>query len=459
MLSIQFLGAAGTVTGSKHMVRFSGSRELLVDCGLFQGAKEWRERNWQPLPVPGKDLEWMVLTHAHLDHVGFLPRLASEGFQGPVYCTPPTLHLAKIVLPDSGHLQEEEAEYANFKKFSKHAKAEPLYTYDQAVASLERLRTHPFHDELRIADDIRGRFLRAGHIVGSGFFELHAEGLKVLFSGDLGRPRDDAPIPEPVSEADYLLLESTYGNRLHTKDDPRPKLAEILKSTAAKGGAVVIPAFAVERTEKLMFMLKKLMETGQAPKMPVFIDSPMAIHAVKIFVNHREEFDDATQRMIGKYGDPSEWPGFKYCSTRAESVEINNMRSPHIIISASGMLSGGRVLHHLERHLPDPRSAVVFVGFQPPGGRGQLLQAGRKSIKMFGKEIGVRCRIETLDQFSDHADYEEILGWLGNFKKPPKRTYLVHGEPAGAEALRQRIVQKFGWGVHIAAYLETVNLE
>ncbi len=441
------------------MLWLSGTRELLWDCGLFQGANEWRDRNWQPLPVPSKDVEWIVLTHAHLDHVGFLPRLGAEGFTGPVYCTPPTLDLAKIVLPDSGHLQEEEADYANFKKFTKHAEAKPLYTYEQAVASLDLLRTHPFHTELRIADDIRGRFLRAGHIVGSGFFELQAGGLNVLFSGDLGRPREDAPIPEPVKETDYLLLESTYGNRLHTKDDPRPKLAEILKSTAAKGGAVVIPAFAVERTEKLLFMVKKLMETGQAPKMPVFIDSPMAIEAVKIFVNHREEFDDATKRMIDLYHVPSEWPEVHFCSKRAESVEINNQRGAHVIISASGMLSGGRILHHLERHLPNPNSTVVFVGFQPPGGRGRLLQSGRKSIKMFGKEIGVKCRIETLDQFSDHADYEEILGWLANFKKPPKRTFLVHGEPTGAEALRDKIVQKFGWDVHIAAYLETVKLE
>lgn len=459
MLSIQFLGAAGTVTGSKHLVRFPGNRELLLDCGLFQGQKEWRERNWKPLPVAGKDLEWLVLTHAHLDHVGFLPRLAAQGFHGPVYCTPPTLDLAKIVLPDSGHLQEEEAEYANFKKYTKHPKAEPLYTYDQAVESLHLLKTQPFHEELVIDSEIKGRFLRAGHIVGSGFFEMHAGGLKVLFSGDLGRPREDAPIPEPVEEADYLVLESTYGNRLHTKEDPRPKLAEILKSTAAKGGSVVIPAFAVERTEKIMFLLKKLMETGQAPRLPVYIDSPMAVEAVKIFLRHREEFDDATKRMIDRYGDPSAWPGFHYSSTRAESVAINEVKTPHVIISASGMLTGGRVLHHLERRLPDPRCTLVFVGFQPPGGRGRLIQSGATSIKFFGKVAEVRCRVETLDQFSDHADYEEILAWLKNFRRPPRRTFLVHGEPAGAQALRDRIIKQYGWDVHVAEYLETVNLE
>ncbi len=459
MISIQFLGAAGTVTGSKHMVRFPGDRELLVDCGLFQGAKEWRERNWSPLPVSSKNVEWIALTHAHLDHVGFLPRLAAEGFKGPVHCTPATVDLAGIVLPDSGHLQEEEAEYANHKKFSKHAKALPLYTYDQAVESLKLLKPVPFHKDFQVDGEIRGRFLRAGHILGSGFLEMRYKGLNVLFSGDLGRPREDAAIPEPVMEADYLLLESTYGNRLHSKADPRPKLAEILTSTAKKGGSVVIPAFAVERTERLLFMLKKLMETGMAPKLPVFVDSPMAVEAVKIFQRHREEFDDATVRMIDRYGSPTDWPNFHYSTTRAESVRINEEKRPHVVISASGMLTGGRVLHHLERRLPDPRCTVVFVGFQAPGSRGQLLQSGRTEIKMFGKIIPVKCRIETLDQFSDHADYEEILGWLKNFKRPPKRTFLVHGEPTGAEALRERINKAYGWDVQVAKYLEKVELE
>jgi len=310
MISIQFLGAAGTVTGSKHLVRFPGDRELLVDCGLFQGAKEWRERNWSPLPVSSKNIEWIALTHAHLDHVGFLPRLAAEGFTGPVHCTPATLDLAKIVLPDSGHLQEEEAEYANHKKFSKHAKALPLYTYDQAIQSLHLLKPVSFHKDFQIDGEIQGRFLRAGHILGSGFLQMHCQGLNVLFSGDLGRPHENAAIPEPVMETDYLLLESTYGNRLHSKDDPRPRLAEILTSTAQRGGSVVIPAFAVERTERLIFMLKKLMETGAAPKLPVFVDSPMAVEAVKIFQRHREEFDDATIRMIDRYGSPTDWPNF-----------------------------------------------------------------------------------------------------------------------------------------------------
>jgi metallo-beta-lactamase family protein len=465
MLSIQFLGAAGTVTGSKHLVRFPDGQELLVDCGLFQGAKEWRERNWQPLPVPRKNITWLALTHAHLDHVGFLPRIYSEGFRSPVICTPATEDLARIVLPDSGHLQEEEAAFANKKGFSKHKTALPLYTYEQAVQSLNLLTTRPFHESFPIGNEGTGRFLRAGHILGSGFFEFSCAGQTILFSGDLGRPRTDPedqadpPIPEPVMEADYLLLESTYGNRLHTKDDPRPKLAAIFQHAQESGGSVVIPAFAVERTEKLMFMIKKLIETGQAPRLPVYVDSPMAVQAVQAFVTHKEEYDAATRRMIGRYGDPSTWPGFHFCKTREESMAINSVKEPHVIISASGMLAGGRVLHHLERHLGDPRSTVLFVGFQAPGGRGQLMQAGAKSIRMFGKEFEIKCRVETLDQFSDHADYEEILGWLKNFKRPPKRTFVVHGEPAGALALQERIVKTYGWDVHIAKYLETVNLE
>lgn len=260
-------------------------------------------------------------------------------------------------------------------------------------------------------------------------------------------------------EADYLLLESTYGNRLHSKEDPRPKIVEILQHTQQSGGSVVIPAFAVERTEKLMFMIKELMETGRAPKMPVFVDSPMAVEAVKTFVKHSEEYEAVTRRMVAQYGDPTKWPGFHCCKTREESMQINDVKEPHVIISASGMLTGGRVLHHLERHVGDPRSTVLFVGFQAPGSRGQLMQAGAKSIKMFGKEFGIRCRVETLDQFSDHADYEEIIGWLKSFQRPPKRTFLVHGEPAGALALQERIVKTYGWDVHIAKYLETVNLE
>ena len=464
MLSIQFLGAAGTVTGSKYLVRLGNDKELLVDCGLFQGAKEWRERNWQPLPVNSKNIEHLVLTHAHLDHVGWVPRLYAEGFRGPVICTQATQDLAKVVLPDSGHLQEEEAAFANKKGFSKHKVAMPLYTLKQAQECLSLFTPRPFHEDFKVGDDVTCRFLHAGHILGSGFIEMHVQRKKILWSGDLGRLRTspeeqtEDPIPEHVLDADYLVLESTYGNRLHSKEDPRPKLAEILHHAHDVRGSVVIPAFAVERTEKLMCMIKKLMETGKAPKMPVFVDSPMAIEAVKIFTKHNEEYDPATRRLIAQYGGPETWPEFHFCKTREESMAINSVKEPHVIISASGMLTGGRVLHHLERRVSDPNATVLFVGFQAPGSRGQLMESGRPTIRFFGQELPVRCRIEVLDQFSDHADYEEILTWLRNFKRPPTRTFLVHGEPAGAQALQQRIVETFKWDVHIAQYLETVNL-
>lgn len=442
------------MTGSKHLVRFSDGKKLLLDCGLFQGAKEWRLRNWAPFPIPCQEVDWLVLTHAHLDHVGFLPRLHAEGFQGEAICTSPTQDLAAIVLPDSGHLQEEEAAFANKQGYSKHKVALPLYTVDQAHDSLKLLTTRPFHADFPLGETATGKFLHAGHILGSGFFELTHAGKRILFSGDLGRP----PRPEAVFEADYLVLESTYGNRLHSHEDPRPKIAEILYRAKDSGGTVIIPAFAVERTEKMIFLLKGMMEAGTAPRLPVFIDSPMAIEAVKTYVKHPEEHDATSAALIEKYGDATNWPGFTFCKTRDESIAINKVAEPHIIVSASGMLSGGRVLHHLERHLGNPKSTVMIVGFQPPGGRGRSLQDGAATVRMFGVDLPVRCRVETLDQFSDHADYEEILGWLRNFKRPPVRTFLVHGEPSAAEAMRQHIVETFRWDVHVARYMETVNL-
>ncbi len=454
MLSLQFLGAAGTVTGSKHLLRFSGDKEMLLDCGLFQGAKEWRVRNWDPLPIPSKNIEWLVLTHAHLDHTGFLPRLYATGFRSPNFCTSPTKDLVEIVLPDSGHLQEEEAEFANKKGFTKHKVALPLYTVQQANESLSLLTARPFHEEFPLGSAATAKYLHAGHILGSAMVEVRAEGKKILFSGDVGRGTK----PEPVEEADYLVLESTYGNRLHSKDDPRPAISRFLHDAASTGGTVIIPAFAVERTEKMLFLLKELMESGKAPRMPIYIDSPMAVEAVNIFVRHSEEHEADTKALVAKYGDPERWPGVTFCKTRDESVAVNSVTGAHVIISASGMLSGGRVLHHLEHHIGDPRTIVLFVGFQAPGGRGRMMQEGRPTVRLFGHDVAIKCRIETLDQFSDHADYEELLAWLKHFKRPPTRTFLVHGEPAAAASLQERIKDAYGWDVHVAQYLETVNL-
>jgi metallo-beta-lactamase family protein len=458
MLSIQFLGAAGTVTGSKHLVRFDGERELLVDCGLFQGPKQWREKNWEALPVPAPNLEWVALTHAHLDHCGWLPRLAESGFRGPAYCSSGTAELARILLPDSGHLQEEDAEHANYKGFSKHDPALPLYTEEQAIASLALLREAPFNQAVELQSGITCRFIRAGHILGSSFIELRADGRVVLFTGDMGRPHSETGGPSAPPDTDYLLLESTYGNRLHPAQDPHPQLARIITQTARRGGSVVIPAFAVERTQKLIFLLKELMEEGAMPRIPVYSDSPMAIEAMKIFLRHQDEFDEETRGLIRKHGSPLEWDGFHFAAKREESVQINRSRVPIVIVSSSGMASGGRVLHHLAQRLPDPHNTVVFVGFQAEGTRGALLQAGRPTVKIHGLEVPVRAKIETLGQFSDHADYQEIMAWLKGFARPPRRTFIVHGEPTAAQAMGDRVARELGWDVRVAQYLERIEL-
>ncbi len=458
MLSLQFLGAAGTVTGSKHMVRFGNGRELLVDCGLFQGPKEWRLKNWEPLPVPAPNVEWVVLTHAHLDHCGFLPRLAANGFNRSVYCTSGTADLARILLPDSGHLQEEDAEHANKKGFSKHKPALPLYTEEQAVESLKLLKEVPLDNVVKLDGDISFRLLRAGHILGSSFVELRAAGRVVLFTGDMGRPESATRGPAPPTEADYLLVESTYGNRLHPAEDQRPQLARIVHQTVRRGGSVIIPAFAVERTQKLLFLLKELMEDGAIPRVPVFSDSPMAIEAMKVFLDHQDEFDEETRGMVRRHGSPFEWDSFTFAAKREESIRINQCLMPCIIVSSSGMAAGGRVLHHLAQRLPDPRNTVVFVGFQAVGTRGQSIQSGKPTVKIHGAEVPVRAKVETLGQFSDHADYQEMLAWMKQFKNPPKRTFLVHGEPSAAEALRERIKSELSWDVHVAQYLEQIEL-
>jgi metallo-beta-lactamase family protein len=459
MLSLQFLGAAGTVTGSKHLVRFDQDKELLVDCGLFQGPKQWREKNWEPLPVPAPNLECVVLTHAHLDHCGWLPRLAGAGFRGPAYCSSGTAELARILLPDSGHLQEEDAEHANYKGFSKHAPALPLYTEQQAIDSLAVLREVPFGQVVGLDDGITCRLSHAGHILGSSFVELHAGDRVVLFTGDLGRPHSETGGPSAPPQADYLVLESTYGNRLHPTDDPGPQLARIITETAHRGGSVVMPAFAIERTQKLIFLMKEMMEEGTMLHIPVYSDSPMAIEAMRIFLHHQDEFDEETRGLIRKHGSPFNWPNFHFAATREESVEINHCRMPIVIVSSSGMATGGRVLHHLEQRLPDPRNAVVFVGFQAEGTRGALLQAGRPSIKIHGQDVPVRAKIASLGQFSDHADYPEMMAWLKGFARPPRRTFLVHGEPSAAQAMHDRIARELGWDVHVAQYLERVELE
>ncbi len=448
---IQFLGAAGTVTGSKHLINTtydsSGKRgfQALIDCGLFQGPKEWRERNWQDTPVPAREIDAVILTHAHLDHCGWIPRLVKEGFHGPIYATPPTIDLCSVVLPDSGHLQEEDAAFHNKKGTSKHSPALPLYTLEEAQDCLQYFKAVEVEATIQLCPELSFRFVRAAHILGSCMAEvtLKTEGQirRLLFTGDVGRVRDSQIAPGKVvhsgpqegESADVLVMESTYGNRQHPVSDPRPELARLIRETVARGGSVIVPAFAVERTQKFIFILKALMESGEIPRVPVYCDSPMAIKAVEIYLKHSEEYTPRAAELIKKYGSPVDWPGFTFAQTAEQSKKINESHFPSIIISSSGMATGGRILHHLAQRLPDPRNLVIFIGFQAPGTRGAMIKERAPEIKIFGEFIPIRAQVAALEQFSDHADPPEMLEWLRTFKGTPAVTYLVHGEP---QALR-----------------------
>ncbi|HUK48865.1 MAG TPA: MBL fold metallo-hydrolase [Terriglobales bacterium] len=477
MAYIQFLGAAGTVTGSKHLINISGDAsgktglQVLVDCGMFQGQKEWRERNWQNLPLAARDIEYVILTHAHLDHCGWIPRLVKDGFRGTVFATPATIDLCGILLPDSGHLQEEDAAFHNKHKTSRHTPALPLYTEQEAQDCLQYFKPMSFGESKQLSSELSFRFVHAAHILGSSMAEISLAGdgarpTRLLFTGDIGRVRDQnvAPGkvvysgPQPGETADVMVMESTYGNRLHPTDDPRPELAELIRKTAGRGGSVVVPAFAVERTQKFVFMLKELMESGQAPRVPVFCDSPMAIKAMEVFLKYTGEYSAATRQLISRYGSPLEWQGFTFVQTAEESKKINDYKFPCIIISSSGMVTGGRIQHHLIQRLPDPRNTVIFIGFQAPGTRGFTIKSGAPEVKMFGQMVPIRAQVAAFEQFSDHADTPELLEWLHTFPAKPATTYLVHGEPSASSQLRDTITKDLGWNVQIAQWLEKVNI-
>ena len=475
MSYIQFLGAAGVVTGSKHLIHVDngGGRPLqvLIDCGLFQGQKEWRERNWQDLPVPARTIDAVILTHAHLDHSGWIPRLVKQGFHGPIYATPPTIDLCSILLPDSGHLQEEDAAYYNKVRASKHHPALPLYTMEEAQQCMTLFHPVNFGEVKQLSRQFAFRYVRASHILGSSMAEItlstNGKQEKLLFTGDIGRVRDSEIAPGKVlhsgptegESCDVLVMESTYGNRQHPHDDPRPELAALIRNALHRGGCVVVPSFAVERTQKFLFLLKELMETNQIPKVPVHTDSPMAIKAVQIFLKHTEEFTPETKAMIEQYGSPLEWSNFYFDVTQEDSKKINECKYPMIIVSSSGMVTGGRVLHHLMLRLPNPKNLVLFIGFQAPGTRGFSIKNGAESIKMFGEQVPIHAQIAALEQFSDHADTPELLEWLHTFQRAPQETFLVHGEPDAARELRDAMIEALRWNVQVAAYREKVQLE
>jgi metallo-beta-lactamase family protein len=463
MATLTFLGATGTVTGSKYLLEAGGER-LLIDCGLFQGAKELRLRNWNPLPVLPASIQWVLLTHAHLDHVGYIPRLVKDGFHGQILTSSATVDLAKIVLPDSGHIQEEDAAFANKKGFSKHAPALPLYTYQEALKSLEYFHAVTSTEPLEISSHFTARGFFAGHILGARMIEVTVREndvtKKILFSGDLGR-FPQLIIPEPVVPEDgfdYMLLESTYGDRLHPQEDIGARLASIVENTASHGGTVVIPSFAVGRTQELLYLLRELIEQKKLHSLPIHVDSPMAIDVTDLYEKHQEDESLQLRTLEAQGVKPFSPPNLHFDKSVDDSKKLNDAHYPTIIISASGMATGGRVLHHLERCLPDHRNTILFVGFQAAGTRGQAIQSGAQAVKMYGQPVPVRAHIETIEGLSAHADYGEILAWLKRFSKAPGRTFMVHGEPKASEALRQRIAQELHWDVTVPTYLQRVTL-
>jgi metallo-beta-lactamase family protein len=463
MASIRFLGAAGTVTGSRFLVEAAG-RRVLVDAGLFQGMKELRLRNWAPFPVEPASLDAVVLSHAHIDHSGGLPILLRAGFTGEVWCTPATADLARVMLPDSAKLQEEEARYANEKGYSKHApRALPLYGLADAAAALERLRPLGYGTPREIVPGFQLSFTRAGHILGSASPLLTVPGnggapIRLLFSGDLGRY--EAPIlpdPEPPPAADFLVVESTYGDRDHPTDSPARGLELEVLAAVERGGAVLMPAFAIGRTQEVLFLLRELEQAGRIPELPIFVDSPMATDATPIYRAHREDHDTEMDALLARGIEPLRPRRLAFTRTADQSKGINRVHGPCIIISASGMATGGRVLHHLEKRLPDPATTVLLVGYQAAGTRGWSLLNGAATLRMHGKEIPVRARVAYLPGFSAHGDRTEVARWLDGAPRPPRRTFCVHGEAQALAAHAARIATR-GWDVHVPAHLETAEL-
>jgi metallo-beta-lactamase family protein len=463
MATIQFLGAARTVTGSKHLIEVDGYRAM-VDCGLFQGLKELRLRNWDPFPLNPASINTVILTHAHIDHSGYLPRLVRDGFDGPVYATPATVELARIMLPDSARLQEEDAAYVNKTGVSKHHPALPLYNERDATEACRLLQSVNYHKRIQLTKKLSFEFVTAGHILGSSFviFDIECKDgqrKSMVMTGDLGRY--DEPIindPANVDEADYIVVESTYGNREHPNFDVKAKLAEIITETARLGGHVLIPAFAVGRTQQLLYLLRELEEEGRVPILRVFVDSPMAGKATKLYLRHKEDHDPNMKDLTDDRINPLATKRFNLARTIQESKNVSAEEESTIVISASGMATGGRILHHLRKRLPDERNTVIFVGFQSEGTRGRRLLDGEKEIKIFGEFVPVRARIERLENLSAHADSREVLRWLGGFKRAPEKVFLVHGEPAAQEAMKNKIVEKFGWPVEIPEYLQKFEL-
>ena len=454
IMKIEFLGATGTVTGSKYLVT-SGVNKILVDCGLFQGYKPLRLRNWEPLSIPPASLHAVVLTHAHLDHSGYLPLLVKQGFRGKIFCSEATYDLCKILLPDSGYLQEEDARYANRHGFSKHHPALPLYTKDDAVESLKYFSPVDFGVEFGVVNELTAMLSPAGHILGAAIVRLKSTDTTLTFSGDLGRPNDLIMLaPSIVNKTDYLVVESTYGNRRHDPADPMLKLGKTIRETVSRGGVLLIPSFAVGRAQELMYYIHLLKESGAiSADLPVYLNSPMAKNATEIYHRHQSE------HRLSKAQCDAMCHAAKIINTVEESKALNELREPMVIIAASGMATGGRILHHIQAFGPDPRNAILFAGYQAGGTRGAAMLNGAESIKIHGQNVPIRAQVAQIDNLSAHADADEILAWLSHFSSSPKQTFITHGEPDAADALRKRIEAELGWQCKVPEYRDCIELQ
>ncbi|MDL2337463.1 MAG: MBL fold metallo-hydrolase [Pseudomonadota bacterium] len=451
-MKITFLGAADSVTGSKHLVEAAGAR-VLLDCGMFQGYKALRERNWAPLAVAPSEIDAVVLSHAHLDHCGWLPAFVKQGFKGPMHASAATRDLAEVLLLDSAHLQEEDARRSNRGGWTRHAPALPLYTVADAKRAIARIEAVPTGRSVRVGD-ARIDFTPAGHLLGAMSVSVRAQDRTLVFSGDLGR-NDDLLMPPPrhIAQADVLLIESTYGNRLHPKEDVQARLGEIIRATVRRGGSVLLPSFAVGRAQALLLVLQRLKAAGEIPAdLPIFLDSPMATSATSLYQRHRKLLRISTREAGTLTDDVTLIAGPK------ESEKLTRLRWPKVIISASGMATGGRVLYHLKSLAPNPRNHIVFPGFQVGGTRGAKLVAGAREVKIHGEYVAVKAEVSHLEGFSGHADADGLMDWLRAFEAPPERTFVVHGEAEAADTLRLRIKDELGWTVSVPQHGATVEV-
>jgi metallo-beta-lactamase family protein len=450
MQSIGFHGAAETVTGSRHLLNING-KKILVDCGMFQGERRLRDLNWEPFAVPPNEIDLVLITHAHMDHIGWLPRLVQQGYRGPIYATRATVELSRISLPDSGRLQEEEARHRNKHNLSRHKPALPLYTEEMAYQCLKQFEVKPYDTMIPLPGEATCRFMFAGHIMGSAFIEIYfPNGERILMSGDLGR--FNTPIikdPTIVEYAEYLTIESTYGDRLHEQEDPLIKLERILNDAFQNGTCVLVPSFAIGRTQELMYYISLLQSKGRIPRIPMFVDSPMATSVSQIYGKIHDEHDEETEIADKQKINLMEPEGLVYIRDRNMSMALNRQPGSMLVVSGSGMANGGRIIHHLLHRIESPNTLVLFTGYQAQGTLGRRLIEKQSTVRILGKELRVRAKIDKLNALSAHADQGEIIKWLSNFKQPPKKTFIVHGEPGPQAALQTKIKEVLGWDTAI----------